>query len=1059
MAVKSMLSAFVIVLAMSIPVAAKAQPTPAKKDESPLSGLEYRLLGPAVNGRITRVGGVAGDASIFYASAAQGGVWKSVDGGHAWKPIFDAQDTQSVGSFALAPSDANVIYVGSGEANIRGNVAIGYGIWKSDDAGKSFAQVLKLRGQIGTMAVHPSNPDLAFAAVLGTPFGSSVDRGVYRTLDGGKSWQKVLYVNADTGASDVAISESNPRVIFAGMWQARRSPWALTSGGPGGGLHRSGNGGTDWTELGVDEGLPKKPWGRVGVAVAPSDGSRVYALIEAKAGGLFRSDDGGETFTRINRNHALRQRAWYYSTMRIDPHNPDVVWFPQVGLVRSMDGGKTIARVLGTGHGDHHDVWIDPKDANRVIEGNDGGLGISHDGGKTWLHPNLPLAQFYNIDVDDRIPYHVGGSMQDMGTASGPSQVYRKTGANLGDWRFAGGGEAGDFAFDPVKPGEIYAGEYGGYLSHYNEATGQMRTISSFPANPSGVHAENVKYRFQWTAPVLASVHDGALYHGGNVLFKSLDQGASWTPISPDLTRNDKSKQGWSGGPITGDITTVEYYDTIFSLAESPDQAGLIYAGTDDGLLHITTDGGANWRNITPKGLPEWATIESIHVPKSAPLVAFVVAHNYRLNDDAPYLYKTSDNGQSWTRLGTKLPADLTLWAVRTDPEDVNYIYLGTQRGVWYSIDAGQSFQALKLNLPQVTVTDLETKHGDLIVATRGRSIWALENLAALRAMKQAQTQALTILPAAAATRFATDLRWGDEADGVLDGKDYGVNGQYWLRDEFKATDKTPVELEIFDAAGTRIRLITSTIEPAQYQTDDPDEPTEAPEAALTAKKGLNAFNWDLRSDGAKRLLHSKLDSGSAESGPLVPPGRYTATLTIGKLSAKTTFEVLSDQRSKTSAADIAKDYAFARTLILEIDRARQMIEGVRALRHQLNAQLNALKVGVSDEGKALALRTSGAALNKKLTSIEGKLHNPSAKVVYDVLSGRDGGAKLYHQLVPLYAWAQSADDAPTQGMRERHTELLQELEQVEAEYAGMRSAELAAYQQALSAMGGMIAL
>ncbi len=1057
--VKRTLSALAVIFAISSLASADHKSGTSKEASNPLDGLEYRLLGPAVNGRITRVGGVSGDPNIFYASAAQGGVWKSVDGGHAWEPIFDTQDTQSVGSFALAPSDANVIYVGSGEANIRGNVAMGYGIWKSNDAGKNFTQVLKLRGQIGTMAVHPSNPDLAFAAVLGTPFGESIDRGVYRTTDGGKSWQKVLYVNANTGASDIAISESNPRVIFAGMWQARRSPWALTSGGPGGGLHRSVNGGTDWAELGVDEGLPKKPWGKVGVAVAPSDGNRVYALIEAKAGGLFRSDDGGETFTRINSNRALRQRAWYYSTMHIDPHNPDVVWFPQVGLVRSMDGGKTIARVLGTGHGDHHDVWIDPKDANRIIEGNDGGLGISHDGGKTWLHPDLPLAQFYNIDVDDRTPYHVGGSMQDMGTASGPSQVYRSSGANLSDWRFAGGGEAGDFAYDPAKPGEIYAGEYGGYLSHYNEATGQTRTISSLPANLSGVNAENVKYRFQWTAPVLASVHEGALYHGGNVLFKSLDQGASWTPISPDLTRNDKSKQGWSGGPITGDITTVEYYNTIFSLAESPDQAGLIYAGTDDGLLHITTDGGANWRNITPKGLPEWATIESIHVPKSAPNTAFVVAHNYRLNDDAPYLYKTSDTGKSWVKLGAKLPPDLTLWAVRTDPDDANYLYLGTQRGVWYSDDAGQSFQALKLNLPQVTVTDLETKHGDLIVATRGRSLWALENLAALRAVKQAQTQALTFLPAAAATRFAGDSRWGDEADGVLDNKDYGVNGQYWLRDKFKVTDKTPVKLEIFDATGQRIRLITSIIEPAQYQADDPDEPTEAPEAALTAKAGLNTFNWDLRSDGAKRLLHSKLDFGSAESGPLVPAGRYTATLTLGDLSTKTTLEVLSDPRTKTSAVDIAQDYAFARTLIAEIDRTRLMIEGVRVLRRQLSAQLNALKVGASDDPKALALRTTGAALNKTLLSIEEKLHNPSAKVVYDVLAGRDGGAKLYHQLVPLYAWAQSADDAPTQGMRERHAELLNELEQVEDEYAAMRSAELAGYQQALSAMGGMIAL
>jgi photosystem II stability/assembly factor-like uncharacterized protein len=1032
--------------------------TMAEAELNPLTGLEFRLLGPAVNGRITRVSGIEGDANTFYASAAQGGVWKSVDGGHEWQPIFDEQQTQSIGSFALAPSDSNVIYVGSGEANIRGNVAVGYGIWKSDDAGASFEQVLKLRGQIGTMAVHPTNPDIAFAAVLGAPFGSSAERGVYRTLDGGKSWQKILFKDVDTGASDIAISTSNPRVIFAGMWQARRTPWALTSGGAGSGLHRSGNGGNDWTELGEDEGLPAKPWGKVGVSVAPSDGSRIYALIEAKDGGLFRSDDGGKLFERINGSRVLRQRAWYYSTMRVDPSNADVIWFPQVGLVRSMDGGKTITRVPGTGHGDHHDVWIDPSNPKRIIEGNDGGLGLSTDGGKSWLHPDLPLAQFYNVDVDNRVPYHVGGTMQDMGSASGPSQVYRSTGANLSDWHFAGGGEAGDFAFDATKPGEIYAGEYGGYLSHFNESTGQTRTISSLPANPSGIHADQQKYRFQWTAPILASVHDGALYHAANVLFKSTDQGASWAKISPDLTRNDKSKQGWSGGPITGDITTVEYYDTIFSLAESPDQAGLIYAGTDDGLLHITEDGGMSWRNITPSALPEWATIESIHVPKGSPATAFVVANNYRLNDDKPYLFKTTDKGKSWNLIVNGLPADLTLWAVRTDPDDANYLYLGTQRGVWYSMDGGQKFQELALNLPRTTVTDLETKHGDLVVATRGRAIWALENLAALRAMKTAQTQPVAILPLASASRYATDFRWGDEASGVIDGKHYGVNGQYWLKTEFKPSLATPITLDIFDSSGAHVRHISSTVQPAQYKTDDPDQPTEAPEADLSAAAGLNAFNWDLRADGAKRLTKSKLDAGDAESGPLVPPGRYTLKLLVGANQSSSIVDVLADPRSKTSVSDIAADYVFSLKMIDEIDRARQIIESTRALRGQLDAQLAALGAGKMDIAKAAALREAGHALGKKLVELEGSVHNPSARVVYDVLSGRDGGAKLYHQLVPLYGWAQSADDAPTQGMQERHSELLMALEHVEANYQAMRKSELERYKQALSAMGGVIA-
>ena len=1034
----------------------------AKLDDAqpnPLAGLEFRLLGPAVSGRMTRVAGVQGDPSIYYASAAQGGLWKSSDAGRSWAPIFDEQDTQSVGSFALAASDANVIYVGSGEANIRGNVALGYGIWKSDDAGVSFSQVLKLQGQIGTMVVHPKNPDIAYAAVFGSPFGASEARGVYRTLDGGKTWDKVLFENADTGASDVAISERNPRVLFAGMWQARRTPWALTSGGPGSGLHRSNNGGTDWDALGEDEGLPAKPWGKVGVAVAPSDGSRVYALIEAKKGGLFRSDDGGESFTRINANRVLRQRAWYYSTMRIDPNNADIIWFPQVGLVRSTDGGKTIRRVPNTGHGDHHDVWIDPADSKRVIEGNDGGLGLSVDGGKSWVHPALPTGQFYNIDVDNRVPYYVGGTMQDMGTASGPSMVFRENGANLSDWRIVGGGEAGDFAYDPNTVGEVYAGEYNGYLSHFNEATGQVRTISSYPANPSGVPASQVDYRFQWTAPVLSSVHDGVLYHGGNVLFKSSDKGASWQAISPDLTRNDKAKQGWSGGPITGDITGVEYFNTIFSLAESPDQKGVIYAGTDDGLLQLTQDGGKNWKNVTPKGMPEWATVETIHVPKGRAATAYVVAHNYRLDDHAPYLFKTDDFGASWTQLAAELPKDLTLWSVRTDPADADYIYLGTQRGLWYSDDAGKRFQLLDLNLPKVTVTDLETKHGDLIVGTRGRAIWVLENLAAVRAMKNLQSQPLAFLPAASAARFATDDRWGDEGNHALAGNDYGINGHYWLKAEFKPSKNAPITLDIYDAAGVLVRQISSVVQRPEFAEDDPDQPREMPEADLSSGKGLNAFNWDLRANGAKRMRKSKLDFGDAEDGPLVPPGKYTLKLRVAGAQAETTVEVLADPRSQTSAADILADYAFARSLIADIDRARGLIEATRALRQQLDAQLRALaETAQATSTQAKAMTVAALALRVQIDAIEAQLHNPSARVVYDVLAGRDGGAKLYHQLVPLYWWAQSADDAPTQGMLQRHAQLQKQLDSVAAQYQQIQTKELAQYRQTLAAVGGVIA-
>jgi photosystem II stability/assembly factor-like uncharacterized protein len=765
-------------------------------ESNPYKGLEFRLIGPSIGGRLTAVTGASGQPATLYAATAQGGLWKSVDGGLQWAPIFDGQMTQSLGAVALAPSDSNKLYVGSGEANIRANVALGHGIFVSNDGGESFEHTLKLKGQIARIAVDPTNADKAFAAVLGSPFGPGAERGIYRTLDGGKSWSKVLYVSENAGASDVAINQQNPRMIFAGTWETRRRPWALTSGGDGSGLYRSNDGGTTFKQV-DSKGLPAKPWGRVGVAVAPSNGMRVYALIEAKRGGLFRSDDGGINFERVNGHRALRQRAWYYTTMTVDPKNPDVVWFPQVQLLKTIDGGKTVFSVSGPSHGDHHDIWLDPNNPGLVVDAHDGGIDISFDGGKHFHNPKLPIAQFYNIDVDNRTPYHVGGTMQDMGTASGPSKVFRGSGPNLTDWRYVGGGEAGDFVYDVKRAGEVYAGEYGGYLSHYSEQTAQTRMISSYPANPSGIHAKDVNYRFQWTAPVLHSVHDGALYHGGNVLFRSNDQGSSWTVVSPDLTRNEKDKQGWSGGPITGDITTAEYYSTIFSLAESPTQAGLMYAGTDDGRLHVTRDNAANWSEITPSGLPKWATIESIHVPARDANTVYVVAHNYRLDDFAPYLYVSNDQGRRFKRINTGLPADLPLWAVREDPQDPNFVYLGTERGVYFSGDGAKSFAKLELNLPNVVVTDLETRHGDLIVGTRGRSIWALENIAQLRALYKLKLGklALSWLPMTDALRLRTDYRWGDDEAGAADGYDFAAKGFYYLTEKPKRDQRIQVQI------------------------------------------------------------------------------------------------------------------------------------------------------------------------------------------------------------------------------------------------------------------------
>jgi len=1036
------LAALLLALAIATAPAARATAIGEKKPKE-FGALEYRLIGPAIGGRVTAVAGVPGNPLVFYASAAQGGLWKSEDGGREWKPLFDEQATQSLGSFALAPSDPNIIYVGSGEANTRGNVAIGLGIWKSLDAGQTWQQVWKTHGQIGQMIVHPTNPDIAFAAVLGSPFGPSETRGVYRTQDGGKTWQRVLFKDADTGASDVVFDPNNPNILFAGLWQMRRTPWQFTSGGPGSGLWRSADGGDTWTQL-KETGLPPGEWGKVGVAVAPSNSNRVYALIEAEDGGLFRSDDGGAKWERINAHRALRQRHWYYTVLTVDPTNADVIWFPQVPLLKSIDGGKTVSQVKGTHHGDHHDLWIDPKQPQRLIVGNDGGVDISFDGGRSWFDPPLPTGQFYNIDVDDRVPYHVGGTMQDWGTASGPSRSLASPGLGadrrgeasaLADWIVAGGGEAGDFVYDRSQPGSIFASEYSGIITHYQEGTGQFRLVSIYPANSSGRPAEQLKYRFQWTSPIAASPHDPqVIYHGGNVLFRTRDRGATWQAISGDLTRNDRKQQQWSGGPITGDMTGVETYGTIFSIAESYAAAGVIWAGSDDGLVHLSRDAGANWADVTPRGLPVNATIESIETSRHDPGTAYVVAHNYRLDDFKPYLYRTRDFGKTWQALAEGLPADLPLWVVREDPADPDYLYLGTDRGLWFSSDAGQHWRELRLNLPAVTVTDLEVKHGDLVVGTRGRSIWVLEDVAALRAQKT-RPAATAILSVENGTRFRSDQRWDYQPAGKIANAPYGAIISYWLA----AAPKGDIELTITDASGRLVRKLESVIKPPKYGKDDPDEPSGEQKPALTKEPGFNRVVWDLNMEGAKRLA-SKFEGGDPESGPLAPPGQYTLTLHGAGADVQAGVVIEPDPRSPVAPADVERNVSWSLAVLAALDEVVDNVADVTAIRQQVSD----LHARIGDAPALDELRASADRVLAACDSIEGTLHNPAAQVSYDILAGRDGGSKLYSQLAGLYGANSSSDYPPAQGLTERFDELTVELRRRQGELATLQSGDLA---------------
>jgi photosystem II stability/assembly factor-like uncharacterized protein len=997
-----------------------------KSGETPsvFKALKYRSIGPAAGGRVSRVAGVPGDPTVYYAATASGGVWKSSDAGATWKSVFDEQPISSIGSIAVAASNANIVYVGSGEANIRGNVAAGNGIYKSTDAGKTWTHVWKQEGQIGTMVVHPSNAEIAYAAVLGKAFGPNPERGVYRTKDGGRSWQQVLKKDADTGASDVALDPGNPSIVFAGLWQARRRPWELTSGGPGSSLHVSRDGGDTWKAL-TGNGLPEGTWGKVGVAVAPSDGRRVYAVIEAEKGGIFRSDDGGENWALVNPARLVRQRAWYYSTLTISPSNPDHVYFPQVPMLRTIDGGKTLQTVKGLHHGDHHDLWIDPQNPKRMIGANDGGVDITINGGETWYAPPLPISQFYHVSVDTRRPYHVAGAMQDLGTAQGPSMSL-SGGIALDEWHGVGGGEAGHVVSDWSDPNIVYAGEYLGIITRYDHRTGEARNVSAWPENPSGHGGVDMKYRFQWTAPIAMSPHDPkVVYHGAQVIFRTSDSGQKWEAISSDLTRNDKSKQQWSGGPITGDNTGVETYGTVFAIAESPKLRGVIWAGSDDGLVHVTRDGGKQWSNVTSgmSGLPEWGTISAIEPSPFDAATAYVVVDAHRLDDTKPYLFKTSNYGSSWTRIDGSLPRDEYLHVVREDPARKGQLYVGTERGVMLSTDDGGTWQRLKLNLPAVAVHDLVVKDDDLVVATHGRSIWILDDLQPVRELNdKIASSAVHLFPVADATRWRAGGGSWAYKHARFDNPPAGASIYYFLKDK----PKGELKVEILTNDGKVVRTLSSVSREPDYSSED-DDPEDFKKKALAAEPGVQRAVWDLTWEGARKIKGGKIDTGDPSEGPRAIPGTYQVRLTVDGTTRTAPLKVVADPRGSAPAVDLEGQLAFALRVRDDISKLTDLVDRLRTVREQLQSRSKAL-ASRKDEGGIADLLKNAEVVIKKADTLENKLHNPTAEVVYDILAMR-GGTRLYSRLSPLQMWTIEAEGPPTAGMRQVLDEQEKELE------------------------------
>ena len=1021
------------------------------------TSLEWRSIGPYRGGRVVAVTGDPSHSHTFYFGSTGGGVWKTTDGGLFWENVSDGYFKRaSIGGIAVAPSDANVIYVGMGEATIRGNVSHGDGIYKSTDAGKTWTHLgLEDTRNIGKVRVHPTNSDIVYVAALGHAHGPNEQRGLFRSHDGGKTWDRILYVKENVGIHDLSIDPNNPRVLYAGAWTARRNAYQLISGGEGCGIYRSTDGGDTWKEITRNKGLPTGPVGKIGVAVSPANTNRVYAIVESKDSAIYRSDDGGDTWERLAEEHELSGRPWYYQHIIADPQDPNTVWVLNVRCYRSIDGGRTFQQVA-VPHGDNHDLWIDPTNPRRMILGNDGGATVSYDGGEAWTSLyNQPTAEFYHVTTDNQTPYRIYGAQQDNSTVSVPSRSYQ-SGIVHADMMEVGGGESGYIAVHPQHPNIIYAGSYQGYLTRYDLSTGQQRDITVWPEPSMGSPASDVKYRFQWTYPILLSPHDpSALYVTGNHIFRSTDEGASWEEMSPDLTRNDPSTLGPSGGPITGDNVGTEYYATIFAFAESPLQQGLFWAGSDDGLIHISRDGGASWQNVTPKDLPEWSLISIIEPSPHDPATAYVAANRYKHDDFHPYLYKTSDYGATWMKITDGIADNDFTRVIREDPERRGLLFAGTETGMHISFDDGAHWQPLQLNLPVVPVHDLTIKEGDLIAATHGRAFWVLDDIGPLRQLTDDVREASAHLFAPhPAIRYTQAGGYGGTA---APGKNYGSSGAFILtyREKelptgektqiyldagqnpsngllvqyyFKEKPEGEVTLTFLDAAGEEIKRFSSEeqksategAEGAEAKLPAAEEPPEKPRSEKKEEKkdprvpknaGGNRFVWNLKYPDSVKI-EGYVAGEDALSGPVAAPGRYQVRLQVGDQTYTQPFEVHKDPRIPTSDEDLRTQFELS---IAIRDRLSEIHDGINAIR-SIRKQTEEWESRTKDREIHDKVAAAAKDLRDKLLAVESELTQVNAKVRSDTM---DHPIKLNAKVAALAAVVSSGEAAPTRQARQ----------------------------------------
>ncbi len=998
--------------------------------------LRWRCIGPFRGGRVVAVAGDPQDKATFYFGACAGGIWKTSDAGTYWECVSDGfLKTASVGALAVAESDPNVIYAGMGESTIRIDVSHGDGVYKSSDAGRSWQHLgLTDTRHIGKIRVHPSNPDIVYVAALGHAFGPNKERGVYRSVNGGKTWELVLHRSDKAGAVDLSIDPQNPRILYATIWEAYRNFWQISSGGPDSSLYRSLDGGDSWEELTHMEGLPKGTLGKMGVVTSPAQSGRVWALIENRdKGGLYRSDDYGDSWQCVSEDQNLISRAWYYMHLTADPQDADTLYINNLSLWKSTDGGKSFTEIA-TPHGDNHDLWIDPRDPKRMVQGNDGGACVSLNGGATWSSIyNQPTAQFYHLDTDTRDPYFVYGTQQDNSSIAVPSRSHNHS-ISWSDGYTAGTGESGYIAVNPKDPDIVFVGAIGSSpgggnsLQRYDHKSKQIRLVTTWPEAMRGRGAGEYRYRFAWTYPIFYSKHEAnTLYISGNHVFKTKDEGQSWQMISPDLSRADPDTLQPSGGPVNKDAVGAETYATVFALAESPHEAGVLWAGSDDGLLHISRDGGKNWQNITPKNLPEWSMVSMLEPSPHDPATCYMAATRYKLDDYEPYLFRTSNYGKTWTRIDKGIPRDAFTRAIREDPNQAGILYAGTETGLYVSLDSGKSWQDFQLNLPITPIYDLKVKDTDLVVATHGRSFWILDDLSPLYQLGHAKGE-LHLFTPRDSTRVLPKIFEG--AFGGAPGKNYmgslGIVAAYTSRktpegvteSSFLDTGTNPPKGVIFTYKLSKPSTLTLTIKDRRGNVirelrslSDDSEKADLKDVALTAKEGYNRFVWDMRHAPLPKIKGKDVAAEMSVAGAIVPPGLYSATLSNGSSSVTQEFKLVSDPMAgPLKKRDLNAQYKLYQQLNQKAESCIQTINQMRDLRAQLDGWLDRTEGATKDQLQAL---------RDKVLEIESSLMVPDLRPGWP--DSNNAGVRLLEQLLSLTAIITAGDYRPTDQTQEAY--------------------------------------